>query len=509
MLYKIVRVPKAQYHPKPENADSPIQVDFPLTDVMEGEANEFWNNGCPKYPLSDGPWLISPKTRDVLSTLKVFPPQSYPSISLQHQGQTIDYYAFESGAAIVTAELKKDPELPKLKRCMAYHDSKGDLRRLIYYKDTTIQKGPMYWVIPIEKSYVLSAGFSKYDIVFLKGLHGYILIATEIGKTALEKAGISGLRISPADDFKIDEDGAIMAALPLPLTMAEVWQTEIIEKFLPKLRPQKLRSFIQENLRPALQIVMYSVDEEGLAATASKLYGRPSLPPGFDWPCSPEGSPLAFIGQFNLKEIQEQHDPENDFGISGGGMLAFFMDFKNSEDYAMGKHGHSKVCYFENVKELSPVDFPASEKEWMEEFTEYQLRFQKFSMIPDSDSPISKLKGFNQTDAWWNLWNKIEDMELASNQPNGSLHWHLFGYPKGCQGNMEYSAVHQNNPAMGWPPEIKPEEELPWRCLFNFSAEGHPVLEKFVGLGDFCFLIRQSDWESRNFDAIEVVGQWT
>jgi hypothetical protein len=122
---------------------------------------------------------------------------------------------------------------------------------------------------------------------------------------------------------------------------------------------------------------------------------------------------------------------------------------------------------------------------------------------------VSKLKGFDKTDDWWNLWNKIEDMEMASNAPQGTLHWHLFGYPKGCQGNMEFSAVHQNNPPPHWPPEINAEEELKWLCLFNFSAETHPVLNKHVGLGDFCFLIRQTDWESLNFDAVELVGQWT
>lgn len=509
MLYQIKRIPAGQYHQKPANAGSPIQIDFPLSDVMEGEANEDWNSGCPKYPLSSGPWLISPKTRDVLSTLNVFPPQNYTPINILHQGEIFEYFSFQSGEALINAEIKKDPDNPKLKRSMAYYDSSGDLRRLVYYKNTTIQKGFMYWVIPLEKSSILSAGFGKYDILFFNSMHGYVFVATETGKAALEKAGINGLSISPSKDVMIDEDGHIMDALPLPLTMAEVWQTEIIEKLLPKLRPNKLRSFIQENLRPALQIVMYSVDKGGLPATASKLFGKPSLPPGCQWPCNPEGSPLAFIGQFNLQEIREQHDIDNDFGISRGGMLSFFMDMKKSEEYAMGKRGHSKVYYFEDINELVPVDFPPDEKEWMEEFTEYQLLFQKFSMVPDRDSPISKLKGFDQTDAWWNLWNKIEDIEMASNLPTSSLHWHLFGYPKGCQGNMEYSAVYQSNPTLSWPPEINPAEELQWRCLFNFTAENHPVLTKFLGLGDFCFLIRQTDWESLNFSEVELVGQWT
>lgn len=509
MLYLIKRTPSAQYHNKPAQADSRILVDFPLTDVMEGAANEGWNSGCPKYPLSEGPWLISPKARDVLSDLNIFPAQTFTSINIQHQGEIFEYFSLERAEAIINAELKKDPETPKLKRSMAYHDSRGDLRRLIYYKDTVIQKGFMCWVIPMEKSCILSAGFAKYDIVFLNGLHGYVLIANETGKNALEKAGIKGLKISPSTDVHIDEEDTIMAALPLPLTMAEVWQTEVIEKFLPKLKPKKLRTFIQENLRPALQMVMYTVDEEGLPITASKLYGKPSLPHGYKWPCNPEGLPLAFIGQFNLKEIWEQHDNENDFGISRGGMLAFFMDVKKSEDYAMGRHGHSKVCYFQNLEALSPSDFPENDAAWMGEFPEYKLLFQRFSMVPERDSPVSKLQGFDQSDDWWNLWNKIEDIEMASNAPNGSLHWHLFGYPKGCQGNMEYSAVNQNNPPQHWPPEINAEEELKWRCLFNFTAEAHPELDKHVGLGDFCYLIRQADWESLNFDAVELVGQWT
>jgi uncharacterized protein YwqG len=76
---------------------------------------------------------------------------------------------------------------------------------------------------------------------------------------------------------------------------------------------------------PAIRIEPQMVDEDTIPVGASKLGGRPDLPPDLAWP-ERDGKPLGFLVQFNLAEIAP-YDAEKVLPPSG--MLYFFYDFLN------------------------------------------------------------------------------------------------------------------------------------------------------------------------------------
>ncbi len=73
--------------------------------------------------------------------------------------------------------------------------------------------------------------------------------------------------------------------------------------------------------------------DAGLPAWASKFGGAPYLAAGSQWPKSPDGKPLTFIGQLNFGEIAEAlraagATPPPD--LPAKGLLMFFYDMEKS-----------------------------------------------------------------------------------------------------------------------------------------------------------------------------------
>jgi uncharacterized protein YwqG len=74
---------------------------------------------------------------------------------------------------------------------------------------------------------------------------------------------------------------------------------------------------------PAIRIEPTMVDEDTIPLGASKLGGRPDLPPDMAWP-ERDGKPLGFLAQFNLAEVAP-YDVEK--ALPPSGMLYFFYAF--------------------------------------------------------------------------------------------------------------------------------------------------------------------------------------
>lgn len=453
--------------------------------------------------------LISARFRDLLYSLKIYPAQSFDPILIEDQGVVYEYYALKKAEALPSTVLKSEIKKPGAKRVLVNYAHKEKFCRLVDLYTLKVKlSGPYdYGAILKETQSVLSADFAHYDMILLAGFHEPVTLVSEKAKELLESADLKGVKLVPAHEMLIDYDREVMAELPAPLTFVDIWQKEIIEKAIPRLKSKKLREFIHANTRPALHIDYLPPAEQNIPPLASKLLGNPSLPPGFDWPQSPSGAPLAFIAQFNLENINEQHDPNNDFRTPRKGMLTFFLHLFDAEDYLQGKKGYSRVCYFPETATLIPTTFP-SEASWMNDLRAHEIFFRRFDMFPDERSPVSVFNQMNQMAAWGSLDERIENLGFEGFDME-SLNWHLFGYPTGCQASMEYDAAYQTRKPFYLEPAPSAEEVLLWKPLFNFSADKLPELKNHLGDGDFCFLIRQEDWESLRFDDIQVVGQWT
>lgn len=72
---------------------------------------------------------------------------------------------------------------------------------------------------------------------------------------------------------------------------------------------------------PTIRIYIRRADEEAIPLGASKIGGRPDLPPGATWPSWHE--PMAFIAQFNLAAVAP-YDREG--ALPSRGLLSFFYE---------------------------------------------------------------------------------------------------------------------------------------------------------------------------------------
>jgi uncharacterized protein YwqG len=88
---------------------------------------------------------------------------------------------------------------------------------------------------------------------------------------------------------------------------------------------ERLADVAERLTLPAIRIEPQMVDEETIPIGASKLGGRPDLPPDMAWP-ERDGKPLGFLAQFNLAEVAP-YDAEK--ALPSSGMLYFFYDFLN------------------------------------------------------------------------------------------------------------------------------------------------------------------------------------
>lgn len=86
---------------------------------------------------------------------------------------------------------------------------------------------------------------------------------------------------------------------------------------------ERLANQVEQLVLPAIRIDAQPVNEDELPVGASKLGGRPDLPPGVAWP-ERDGQPLGFLAQFNLAEVAP-YDVEH--ALPPTGMLYFFYDF--------------------------------------------------------------------------------------------------------------------------------------------------------------------------------------
>ncbi|HEY7092264.1 MAG TPA: DUF1963 domain-containing protein, partial [Ktedonobacterales bacterium] len=85
---------------------------------------------------------------------------------------------------------------------------------------------------------------------------------------------------------------------------------------------ERLADVAERLTLPAIRIEPQMVDEDAIPIGASKLGGRPDLPPDFVWP-EWKGIGLTFLAQFQLSELGA-YDVER--LLPSEGMLYFFYE---------------------------------------------------------------------------------------------------------------------------------------------------------------------------------------
>ena len=96
--------------------------------------------------------------------------------------------------------------------------------------------------------------------------------------------------------------------------------------------------------------------ENELPIGASKLFGNPDVPRGFEWPyieVDGEEYDLSFIGQINLSEVAKY---DKDGLLPGKGMLYFFYDL-DEMPFSPDNLNACRVIYHESDENLEPMCF--------------------------------------------------------------------------------------------------------------------------------------------------------
>ena len=85
-------------------------------------------------------------------------------------------------------------------------------------------------------------------------------------------------------------------------------------------------------IRWGINVRLTETEEKSLLLGTSKFGGRPDLPSDVEWPKSANGTPMEFVGQFNLDEA---HKADMEEQMPDHGIVYLFFSFSNAvEDYS-------------------------------------------------------------------------------------------------------------------------------------------------------------------------------
>ncbi len=104
--------------------------------------------------------------------------------------------------------------------------------------------------------------------------------------------------------------------------------------------PAEVAAALQESLRYSIRMHTALASDDDLALGATKIGGRPDLPPDTSWP-EWRGAPLNFLAQIQLADIAA-YDPDGE--LPHEGTLSFFFDYTNWGKRGREAEGRSPVC---------------------------------------------------------------------------------------------------------------------------------------------------------------------
>lgn len=248
----------------------------------------------------------------------------------------------------------------------------------------------------------------------------------------------------------------------------------------------------------------------------SHFGGVPDVPSDFVWPEYETSTfdddtvklrPLSFIAQFNCAEILPY---DKDGLLPKSGLLSFFYEVGSMcWGFDPADKGCAKVYYFEDVKELSPVEFP--------EELEEDYRFPTFEINASSEHGLPCIEDFmlKHKKVDWDEFDEVRET-LGCKLPD--LSSKLLGWPDIIQNNMtqECELVSKGYYTGNGFDEIpKQEVELAkrnsldnWLLLFQLDIVSDDDFELMFGdCGRLYYYIRKEDLAAKKFDNIWLESQ--
>lgn len=137
--------------------------------------------------------------------------------------------------------------------------------------------------------------------------------------------------------------------LVLELTQSQLSEDEILDRLIESCGLSEQSASILAGVLPATLLVPFPSASASPPLGASFVGGVPDLDPADDWPVTPEGRPLGFLGQFNLEDFGDSL-PD---AFPRKGLLSIFSvwahhdpkgeDWKLDENYAGESDAPAKI----------------------------------------------------------------------------------------------------------------------------------------------------------------------
>lgn len=227
---------------------------------------------------------------------------------------------------------------------------------------------------------------------------------------------------------------------------------------------ERLADVAERLTLPAIRIEPTIVDEDTIPVGASKLGGRPDLPPDFVWP-ERVGKALGFLAQFNLAEVA-LYDVEK--ALPSSGILYFFYDFAAAP---WGLYAEDRGKWIVQYSSLQPQSFRRAEwpkslpslyhlPGWLPKLSNVTTWTQDLEHLVNPQlTDDEKLRLNAAVESLANSWNENEEGKEDDSQPHewfyyaASMH-QLIGYPLYVHTTMmpfecEYVSAGKPNPLYG------------------------------------------------------------
>ena len=258
-------------------------------------------------------------------------------------------------------------------------------------------------------------------------------------------------------------------------------------------------NLIEPLVRPKIDFVLITSDDDKVAIGQSKIGGKPDLELNTKWPTTNANKSLSFIGQINCSEIT-QHD------ISGllpkSGLISFFYCADQSVwGFDPKDIDRFKVIYTESMENLQRLDFP-SDLEAESRFQPNEMKFGHSLSLPGWEH--HSIDGFLTDD------EHHDYIELSGNAKN-----QLLGYANCVQNPMELQCQLVTNglycgDSSGY--EDPRREELDsgkddWVLLFQIDSDMERTGMMWGDAGKLYYWIRKQDLKHKNFEKSWLIFQ--
>lgn len=262
----------------------------------------------------------------------------------------------------------------------------------------------------------------------------------------------------------------------------------------------KISSEVVASVQMSIRFTATVVSDENLPVGASKIGGRPDLPPNHPFP-EWKNTPLAFLAQINLADVSNFSTASE---LPSSGLLSFFYNVsQDTWGFDPKDKGSWQVYYFASLDNIQRSECPANLPEQgkyqscaLSFFEELTVPPFRSSVIDDFDLDLDDRKKYIR-------FERLFDKSSGEKMKN-----RIFGYPNAIQGDMSLecqlvsNGIYCGDAKQREHPRYKELEAgaKDWKLLLQLDSEEATAKMMWGDVGRVYFWIHKTALENREFE---------